>query len=320
MARKKAIVAVAEAEQEVPEVAPRRSGRKRMEISYKEPKETEIEWVEPPTKKSKKVEKVTKKVKATVVSSDDAADGNDKEMEDDEVEITSVVTKKKAEKKKPAPKPAPKLKSRKKASGIQYDEDGNEVRQRDYEDTPSTKFLAAKDRAETQAIHFVDRERCDTEISPEEKFTISGTSGSNYTVHIKHIPKCNCMDSIMRGRQYHCKHIIYVYVNVLRVRDDLAYQMALTSDELNEIFNSAPAAPTDRVIIQIEDDPNRKPIEGECPICYMEFEPEKERITYCKNSCGNNVHTECINIWIQTKQREHKTATCPYCRERWVSG
>lgn len=41
----------------------------------------------------------------------------------------------------------------------------------------------------------------------------------------------------------------------------------------------------------------RKPVDGECPICFMEFEPDKEEIVWCRAACGNNIHKECFNKW-----------------------
>ena len=44
---------------------------------------------------------------------------------------------------------------------------------------------------------------------------------------------------------------------------------------------------------------NRKPVEGDCPICFMEFEPN-ESIVWCKAACGNNIHKHCFEQWAVT--------------------
>lgn len=43
----------------------------------------------------------------------------------------------------------------------------------------------------------------------------------------------------------------------------------------------------------------RKPVEGDCPICFMEFEPN-ETLVWCKAACGNNIHKTCFEQWAAT--------------------
>lgn len=111
------------------------------------------------------------------------------------------------------------------------------------------------------------------------------------------------MDFVIR--RIPCKHIIYTMVKVLKVSEasTLLYQLALTSAELQAIFDNAPPAPQVGVIEDEPADPKRKPVDGEeCPICYMEFEPGKENITYCKGFCGNNVHKVCMDTWLKSQR------------------
>ena len=49
---------------------------------------------------------------------------------------------------------------------------------------------------------------------------------------------------------------------------------------------------------------NRKPIEDDCPICFMEFEPAKEEIVWCKAACGNNIHKPCFDKWAATQRAQ----------------
>jgi hypothetical protein len=105
----------------------------------------------------------------------------------------------------------------------------------------------------------------------------------------------------------------------LKAREDVAYQLALLSSELREVLKNAPPIPgveTDPTDAQGEQDGNRKPIEGECPICYDDLEPRKDAIVYCKASCGNNVHKDCMQKWISMTRGK---ATCPYCRATWAA-
>ena len=103
-------------------------------------------------------------------------------------------------------------------------------------------------------------------------------------------------------------------LRVLKAPENIGYQLALTTSELRSLF--AHAAPIPAADAKApSSDGNRKPIDGECPICYCEFEvAEKENIVYCKAACGNNVHKDCMASWATAKQGK---ATCPYCRAAW---
>jgi hypothetical protein len=207
-------------------------------------------------------------------------------------------------------KPSPKKKG-KRAS----DAPAEEKRLKRYRSAPPQSYLSIKERAMTQRLTVLSRERCGTDELPEEKVVMAGSTGNVYTQRIGLVPSCDCPHA-MKGNQ--CKHIIYVMVRVLKTREEVAYQLALLSTELREVLKNAPPIPgveTDPTDAQGEQDGNRKPIEGECPICYDDLEPDKDAIVYCKASCGNNVHKGCMQKWISMTRGK---ATCPYCRATWA--
>lgn len=177
-------------------------------------------------------------------------------------------------------------------------------------------YLEIKSRALTQRLTVLSRERCGTDELPEEKVVIAGSTGNVYTVNVGLIPSCDCPHA-KKGNQ--CKHIVYIMLRVLKAREDVAYQLALTGIELRELIKNAPLIPgieTDGNDKPGEEqDGNRKPVEGECPICYDELDSKNDEIVYCKTSCGNNVHKACMQSWIQVATRGK--ATCPYCRAAW---
>lgn len=178
-----------------------------------------------------------------------------------------------------------------------------------------SSYLEVKGRALTQRLTVLSRERCGTDELPEEKVVMAGSTGNVYTVNVGLIPSCDCPHA-KKGNQ--CKHIVYVILRVLKAQEDVAYQLALTSTELRELIKNAPLIPgieTDGEDTSTEEqDRNRKPIEGECPICYDELNANKDDIVYCKAGCGNNVHKGCMQSWIQVARGK---ATCPYCRAVW---
>ncbi|KAF2127195.1 hypothetical protein P153DRAFT_368521 [Dothidotthia symphoricarpi CBS 119687] len=190
-----------------------------------------------------------------------------------------------------------------------------EKRQRRFRTRPPQSYLDVKERALTQRLTVLSRERCGTDNVPEEKAVIAGSTGKVYTVHIGLTPRCDCPYA-NKGNQ--CKHIIYVMLRVLKAQEKIAYQLALTSSELHEVFQHAPRIPgveVDNNDATDEQDGNRKPIEGECPICYDELDPNKDAIVYCKASCGNNIHKDCMQKWMSMARGK---TTCPYCRAEWM--
>lgn len=95
-------------------------------------------------------------------------------------------------------------------------------------------------------------------------------------------------------------------VNVLKAREDLACQLALLSTELTEIFANAPVTPqsSDGAPSTATDTGgSRKPVEGDCPVCVMEFDEsdKSEDILWCKGACGNNIHRYCFEQWAKSK-------------------
>jgi hypothetical protein len=55
----------------------------------------------------------------------------------------------------------------------------------------------------------------------------------------------------------------------------------------------------------------RKPLEGDCPICFEDLsESSVEATVFCKAMCGNNIHKECFNQWARSKRQEMTEVTC----------
>lgn len=165
----------------------------------------------------------------------------------------------------------------------------------------------------------VGRTRGGTEAIPEETVEMAGTTGNIYSITIGLVPSCTCPD-YSKGNQ--CKHIVYVRLspsqqstpsdtdfpkkvlhNVLKAPEHLQYQLAFLSSELREIFSQAPLPTSSATGASSSSPSNRKEIAGDCPICFMEFEPESEEIVWCKAACGNNIHKHCFEQWAKSQQR-----------------
>ncbi|KAF2764075.1 hypothetical protein EJ03DRAFT_332185, partial [Teratosphaeria nubilosa] len=188
-----------------------------------------------------------------------------------------------------------------------------EKRLRRFRKHPPSTYIEVHDRALTQRMFVLDRERNnDNPDHPVETISLAGSTGNVYTIIVDKVPSCNCPHA-KKGNQ--CKHIAYVLSRVLRLPAHLAYQLAFISSELREIFEKAPPLPSEAAEGGAKDG-NRKPLEGECPICVCDFEPESgEAIVYCKAACGNNIHKACFEQWAATKRGQK--ITCPFCRTAW---
>jgi hypothetical protein len=211
-----------------------------------------------------------------------------------------------------ADSPPPKKAPARKRSRRDSDAPVEEKRARQFRKKAPQSYLAVKERALTQRLTVLSRER-GSDDALEEKIIIAGSTGNVYTISIGLVPSCDCPHA-KKGNQ--CKHIVCVMLRVLKAREEIAYQLALMSSELREVIKNAPPIPgveTDGKDGTENEDGNRKKIEGECPICYDDL-GDKEAVVYCKASCGNNVHKQCMKNWMAASRGK---ATCPYCRAKW---
>ncbi|KXH40621.1 SWIM zinc finger protein [Colletotrichum salicis] len=160
-------------------------------------------------------------------------------------------------------------------------------RLRRYRSKPPQSFHEVFHRATTQRFYVLGRRRCGTPDAPEEEIELTGSTG-------------NVMSRVLRAKFEH------------------TYQLALVPSELKEIFDKAPPIDTQADNTK---DKNRKPINGDCPICFCELESDnKETIVWCREACGQNIHKECFETWAATKRRGSfgsSDVTCPYCRSIW---
>ncbi|PYH41846.1 RING finger protein [Aspergillus saccharolyticus JOP 1030-1] len=199
---------------------------------------------------------------------------------------------------------SPMKKNSKKTAPIQ-----EERRERRFRPHAPLSFQERAARAMTQRMFIVGHNITLVDGVLDISFDIVGTTGNLYKTTIGKVPTCNCPDA-RKGNQ--CKHICYVLINALKAPADLQYQLAFLSSELREIYNGSSLSkerPTK------DNAGNRKPIEGDCPICFMEFEPEMEDIVWCRAACGNNIHKTCFQQWVATQQTQG--LRCVYCRSPW---
>ncbi|CAP67713.1 uncharacterized protein PODANS_1_16030 [Podospora anserina S mat+] len=200
-----------------------------------------------------------------------------------------------------------------------------EKRLRRFRPKPPQSFHDLYARALTQRFFVLSRHRTtpsSLEFSPpSETIELTGSTGNIYTILISLLPTCTCPHFARTNQQ--CKHIIYVLSRVLRCPAHLVYQLAFLTTELNQIFAGAPpivSGSANNNNNNNEEDGKRKPVEGDCPICFEELDTatKKEEIVWCKAACGQNVHKQCFDMWAATKRGQGRgEVTCPYCRSVW---
>lgn len=190
--------------------------------------------------------------------------------------------------------------------------DESEKRLKMFRKKAPQSFLQKFERATTQRMIVIGRTRSGEGQDLREDIDIVGTTGNIYTVTIGRLPSCSCPDSA-KGNE--CKHKVYALATVLRADPSLQYQRAFLTSELEEIFSEAPPIPNATSNSEEDNDGKRKPIEGECPICYMDFEPETNELVWCKAACGNNMHKTCFDQWAASQRGQQ--VRCVYCRTPW---
>ncbi|OCF55713.1 hypothetical protein L486_06464 [Kwoniella mangroviensis CBS 10435] len=207
-------------------------------------------------------------------------------------------------------------------------------------------------RAISQRMFMIERERVGEGNFQYEQFKVLGSTGNVYTVNIGTIPRCDCPDNLKGNKP--CKHIIFVFIKVLKVPDDSSiwFQMSLTPEEVDHVFNTSPPTPNGSVTVnvkvhkaylhatgrggedeevvtgidkEIKDGSDGKKMDAvgeDCPVCYEEMTQEDvdgKKLMYDETltGCGKPLHTECFQMWAMTARSKGNDVTCVWCRSPW---
>lgn len=215
----------------------------------------------------------------------------------------------------------------------------SEKRETRYRGSPSRAVRTRIERAKSQRLYMVTWNR----NTIGGTFVVLGSTGNVYNVTIGHVNTCSCPDA-RKGN--HCKHIIFVLLKVLQEpsTSPIVWQGGFTDRELDILFRRLKILTEKRTLcvnavasdavkraysqstgdatsVEIEQRPLAK--DSECPICcellLNDDQTRDEPVVWCKNSCGNSVHANCMNMWILQKQRSNNGAPvpCPFCRADW---
>ncbi|KAM3474958.1 hypothetical protein MY5147_004013 [Beauveria neobassiana] len=156
-----------------------------------------------------------------------------------------------------------------------------EQRLHDFEDSPPRRFNRTFQRAAAGRFFVLSRERCDEGDCPQEEFELAGSTGN-------------------------------ILHRVLKAPFHFLYQRALLSSELRQIYDNLSRGNAAE---------NRKAVEGECAICYNDFESgedaQSRAVVWCRAGCGQNLHKTCFDRWARSCI---DNVTCPLCRSTWEAG
>ncbi|OQE08543.1 hypothetical protein PENVUL_c009G03219 [Penicillium vulpinum] len=198
-------------------------------------------------------------------------------------------------------------------------------------ETPTKEFLLRDSRNEKQmrvninepgmlwlanlafSMNIISHDIGGTKDVPEISFDVVGSTGSIYKTVIGKVPRCECPD--YRFRKAQCKHICFV-LSAMDVPGKLRYQRSFLPSELREMIASSSL---DRIVETsgIISTGRSKPIEGECPICFNDFNSNQE--TMCCQVCDNHVHEACFKNWKATALGAKDVVRCLFCKASWKS-
>jgi len=191
-------------------------------------------------------------------------------------------------------------------------------------------------RAKPNSAHkmfLLDREvkrGADDAAGPCEEYAVLGATGNVYAVEVSRWPRCSCPD--FAKRQDVCKHLLFVYMRVLRLseNDKAILQKALLTDEVvgmlsggrgEYVFAGDNPVADGAVIAKFREAtgagagaaPGEARREGECSVCFDDLDSTRE--SWCA-VCKHPFHTACLQKWMGAS----KKGSCPLCRADFKDG
>ncbi|XP_062236999.1 E3 ubiquitin-protein ligase ZSWIM2 [Platichthys flesus] len=150
---------------------------------------------------------------------------------------------------------------------------------------------------------------------------------------------CTCV--VFTKKQEPCTHICWVLLRKFRIprEHEYSFQHGLVERQISEVLDGLHQPKAHRMETDHAAAPGawsraapgpepgsvcRKPIQAQdvCPICQEELLERKLPVSYCRSSCGNNVHMSCMKVWADHQRLlgHEETVKCPLCREDFSSG
>lgn len=246
-----------------------------------------------------------------------------------------------AKAKKPSAKEPKQAKPKKPSKAAMERAKLEELRNDDHFGKLSEDTIKRIAKAYMERMYLIHRYRKD-DNTLMETFDVSGSTGNVYKVTVSRHVNCSCMDFSLRRNV--CKHLLFVYLKVLRLPGNLPVysSVRLSEEQVAEVFSEALKNPVAEVMARPElrkawetavgyqPDPSDAngdgpvtpegrrliPTEGDvCGVCYEDLEPgSTEGLEFCLKSCGRPIHTDCLQTWFNTRGYDR---TCIWCRAKW---
>ncbi|KAL1406865.1 hypothetical protein Q8F55_006274 [Vanrija albida] len=195
-------------------------------------------------------------------------------------------------------------------------------------------------------MFMIDRQDTSSQHDLSSVFKVLGSTGNVYTVEIAQLPSCDCPD-FAKGNAP-CKHIIFIFLKVLKVDVSSAvwYQRALLQrSELRAVMDAAPSTSGVSVSskvrtaflkasgVEVEEDETQETtaeengkrlnsIGEDCPVCFEEMtaaEHDAGGLVFdlSEGGCGKPLHAQCFAMWSQTAKSKSTPVSCVWCRSKW---
>ena len=132
-------------------------------------------------------------------------------------------------------------------------EEGKDQRARKINDRDECNPPTKKQRSDAKMLEKrTNTARCESVVMKIRKVELinsfkreyvvtSATGKAQYVVSIFNVPTCTCRDFQINGEYVICKHIIFVRLNVLKLKDEIILsKIWFEETDLTNLFNEAP--------------------------------------------------------------------------------
>jgi hypothetical protein len=182
-----------------------------------------------------------------------------------------------------------------------------------------------KIRGKVQKLYLIERK--DVIDKYIMSYVVMGSTGNLYTVDITYKPQCTCPDYI--SRQKRCKHIFFILIRIMNVKDGNEDKEKFTKYALTKMFNYSTKRIIDKNAIATDyikskyqkiknnngDTVELKTLDDLCPVCLDDL-TNGEPVIYCINSCGKPIHEDCFRMWTNIKPKNCLSCNAPWDKQK----
>ncbi|CAH8506062.1 unnamed protein product [Heterobilharzia americana] len=171
-------------------------------------------------------------------------------------------------------------------------------------------------------------------------YLLQDDTEQKFKVHLGDIHTCSC-DNYVKTQEL-CIHICWLLIKRLKVdpNNPISWQLGLVEREISALLHGQYtirnkhsegimniSLNNEENNIEKVSDNNQRRIEEDdvCPIC-QEYLLSSKRfpVTFCRKSCGNNVHIKCMKVWTDYQRKQNSLGItddviCPVCRQAFAS-